>query len=91
MEDHATTGMFWFKNASVFLEHLESMIWKGDTLNGKYYVDKVLQYCIEARLKVQYFDIKYICWGTPSDYENYEQTISYWNEFIKKENISDDK
>lgn len=85
MNDHATTGMFWFKNASNFLVHLEDMIWKKDTLNGKYYVDKVLQYAINAGLKVGYFDVKYICWGTPVDYENYECTIAYWKEFVKKE------
>ncbi len=87
MQDHATTGMFWFKHANSFLEHLETMIWKKDTLNGKYYVDRVLQYCIDANLRVKYFDIKYICWGTPADYENYENTIAYWSEFIKKEHI----
>jgi dTDP-glucose pyrophosphorylase len=85
MDDHATTGMFWFKHASSFLKYLEEMIWKKDTLDGKYYVDRVLQYCIDAGLKVQYFDIEYICWGTPYDYENYENTITYWSKFIKKE------
>ena len=63
------------------------MIWNKDSLNGKYYVDKVLQYCIESNLKVGYFDVKYICYGTPIDYENYENTINYWKEFLKKENI----
>jgi dTDP-glucose pyrophosphorylase len=87
MVDHATTGMFWFKHASDFLVNLEKMIWKKDTLDGKYYVDKVLQYCIESELKVGYFDVKYICWGTPIDYENYEKTISYWKEFAKQEGI----
>ena len=87
MQDHATTGMFWFKKASDFLANLEEMIWQKDTLDGKYYVDKVLQYAIKAGLKVGYFDVKYICWGTPKDYEDYEQTISYWKDFAKKENI----
>jgi len=87
MNDHATTGMFWFKKASDFLTHLEEMIWKKDTFNGKYYVDKVLQYYIDAGLKVGYFDVKYICWGTPQDYENYEKTIEYWKEFTKNEGL----
>lgn len=85
MKDHATTGMFWFKKASNFLNNLEEMIWNKDTLNGKYYVDKVLQYCIKSGLKVKCFDVKYICWGTPQDYENYEKTIDYWKDFIKDE------
>jgi dTDP-glucose pyrophosphorylase len=88
MNDYATTGMFWFKHASIFLEHLENMIWSKDTLDGKYYVDKVLQYCINAGLKVQYFNVsKYICWGTPEDYGNYEKTINYWKQFIKEEEV----
>lgn len=91
MLDHATTGMFWFKEASVFLRHLESMIWNKDTLDGKYYVDKVLQYCIDSGLKVGFFDVKFICWGTPQDYENYEKTIQYWSEFLKEEQKIDSK
>ena len=87
MGDHATTGMFWFKRAEDFLKHLEEMIWAKDTIDGKYYVDKVLQYCIDAGLKVKYFDVRYICWGTPKDYEDYENTIEYWKSFAKKEGI----
>lgn len=87
MQDHATTGTFWFKHAHVFLKHLEEMIWKKDMLGGKYYVDKVLQYCIEAGLKVQYFDVRYLCWGTPADYELYEQTLTYYTGYSKKEGI----
>ena len=87
MKDHATTGMFWFKRANDFLKNLEKMIWKKDTFNGKYYVDRVLQYCIDSGLKVQYFDVKYISWGTPRDYQNYESTIEYWKAFVKKEKL----
>ena len=87
MKDHATTGMFWFKRARDFLKHLEEMIWARDTLNGKYYVDKVLQYCISGGLKVDYFDVKFICWGTPLDYENYEKTMKYWTDFSSKEKL----
>jgi dTDP-glucose pyrophosphorylase len=85
MNDHATTGMFWFKHAFCFLSNLEKMIWEKDTLDGKYYVDKVLQHCIQSGLRVGIFDVKYICWGTPIDYENYEKTIAYWKEFVQKE------
>jgi len=84
MKDHATTGMFWFKNANSFLNKLEEMIWSKDSANGKYYVDKVLDYYLKERLKVGYIDVKYICWGTPLDYENYQKTISYWISFLNE-------
>tara|TARA_B110000263_G_scaffold138228_1_gene119910 strand:- start:3331 stop:4137 length:807 start_codon:yes stop_codon:yes gene_type:complete len=85
MNDHATTGMFWFRSAKVFLKFLEEMIWAEDTLEGKYYIDKLLQYYIKDEKKVGFFDVKYICWGTPSDYENYEKTIGYWTNFYQRE------
>jgi len=84
MQDHATTGMFWFKNANTFLNKLEEMIWSGDSADGKYYIDKVLEYYFDEGLKVGYLDVRYICWGTPLDYENYQKTISYWINFLKK-------
>ena len=76
---------FGFKRANVFLEHLENMIKRKDMIDGKYYVDRVIQYMIDAGLKVQYFDVRYIGWGTPQDYENYEKTIAYWRDFAQKE------
>ena len=85
MNDHATTGIFWFKSARIFLEYLEKMIWSKDTYDNKYYVDKVLQYYIDDGKTVNYCDVNYICWGTPKDYENYERTLAYWQEFHEKE------
>jgi dTDP-glucose pyrophosphorylase len=85
MNDHATTGMFWFKHARVFLKYLEEMIWSKDMLDNKYYVDKVLQYYINDNKTVNYCDVNFICWGTPKDYENYEKTITYWKDFNEKE------
>lgn len=84
MNDHATTGMFWFKSSKIFLEYLEEMIWAKDTIDGKFYVDKLLNYFIRDSLKVKKFNVNYICWGTPEDYEYYENTFNYWKKFTKK-------
>lgn len=84
MNDHATTGMFWFKSAKVFLSYLEKMIWANDTIDGKFYVDKLLNYYIEDSLCVKKYDVNYICWGTPDDYELYEKTLNYWKNFYKR-------
>lgn len=85
MNDHATTGMFWFKHARDFLKYLEKMIWEGETLQEKHLVDRVLQYCIDDGLKVQFHDVEYHCWGTPQDYEEYQQTYKYWSEYVDSE------
>lgn len=87
MYDHATTGMFWFKKSCEFLAFLEKMIWARDTLSGKYYVDKLLQYYIDAGKSVHYFDVHFICWGMPQDYEIYEKTLSYWKKFAYEEGL----
>jgi hypothetical protein len=60
------------------------MIWSKDSFEGKYYVDKILNYYIDQGLSVKKFDVKYHCWGTPEDYELYENTIKYWKDFNKK-------
>ena len=85
MYDHATTGMFWFKKGSDFVFLAEKMIDSVDMTGGEYYIDGTMQYAIEEGLRVTIFDVNYICWGTPQDYENYEQTISYWQEYINNE------
>jgi len=85
MQDHATTGMFWFKKGGDFVKAVEKMISMKDITGGEYYVDQAIQYAIDMGLKVQYFDVKYICWGTPKDLEDYENTISYWKSFVENE------
>ncbi|MDA9249204.1 nucleotidyltransferase [Gammaproteobacteria bacterium] len=85
MEDHATTGIFWFKHAQIFLGYLELMIENQDTFDGKYYVDKILQYYLDDQKIVNFQDVKFICWGTPYDYENYQKSYAYWQEFIANE------
>ena len=34
---------------------------------------------------VNFQDVKFICWGTPYDYENYQKSYAYWQEFIANE------
>jgi len=86
--DHATTGMFWFKNSNTFLQFLESMIWSQDSDNGKYYIDKIVNHYLKENLKVSILDVRYFCWGTPVDYEIYENSINYWMNFSKEQKFS---
>ncbi|MBL1418929.1 MAG: nucleotidyltransferase [Alphaproteobacteria bacterium] len=85
MNDHATTGMFWFKKGSDYVSLTDDMVAKKDMVNNEYYVDQVIQYAIDANLKVGYFDITYIGWGTPYDFEVYENTLDYWKKFSAAE------
>ena len=82
MEDHAIVATFWFKRGRDFVEAAEKMISENDRVNGEFYVDQVMKHCIELNLDVRAFEIdRYIGWGTPKDYEEYEATLAYWKEF----------
>jgi dTDP-glucose pyrophosphorylase len=84
--DHAVVATFWFKHGSDFVEATEAMIKANDRINGEFYVDQAINYALSAGLKIKVFEIeKYLCWGTPEDYENYEKTVSYWKEFLEYE------
>lgn len=84
MCDHATTGMFWYRRASDFLNSLEIMLNQRDMILSRTIVDEVLQISISSGLRVSFFDVKYLCWGTPEDLENYHQTVDYWRAFHDK-------
>lgn len=86
MEDHAIVGTFWFCKGSDFVKAADAMIAANDRINGEFYVDQVFKYLVETGLKVQVLETdRYICWGTPNDYESYEKTIAYWRDYATKE------
>lgn len=86
MEDHAVVATFWFKHGHDFVRAAEKMIAENDRINGEFYVDEVMKHCLELKLDTRVFEIdRYIGWGTPKDYEEYEATIKYWSEFTHAE------
>lgn len=86
MEDHAIVATFWFKHGSDFVRAAEKMIAENDRVNHEFYVDQVMKHCLELGLDARVFEIdRYIGWGTPKDYEEYEATIKYWKEYTDSE------
>lgn len=83
MEDHAVVATFWFKKASQFIEAAEKMIAENDRINNEFYVDKVVTHMMDLGYKAKVFEIdRYIGWGTPKDYEEYEATWKYWAGYL---------
>ena len=83
MEDHAVVATFWFKHGADFVKAAEKMISENDRVNNEFYVDQVAKHILDRGLKARVFEIdRYICWGTPKDYEEYQATIRYWNIFV---------
>ncbi len=88
MNDHAIVGSFWFKRGSDFINCAHDMITHNDLVNNEFYVDLVIKYALKAGLMVRVFEVRrYLCWGTPKDYEDYERTVSYWEEFLIQEGL----
>lgn len=82
MENHAIVATFWFKRGSDFVKATEKMIAENDRVNNEFYVDQVMKHCLEIGLDARVFEIeRYIGWGTPKDYEEYQATINYWKEY----------
>ena len=86
MNDHAVVATVWFRKGSIFIDSAKKMIAEDDRVNGEFYVDEVVKHAMELGFKSQVFEIdRYIGWGTPTDFENYRQTFTYWSGFYKKE------
>lgn len=86
LEDHAVVATFWFRTGNIFLAAAEKMIAENDRINNEFYVDQTIKHAIELGYAAKVFEIdRYIGWGTPSDYEQYQKTFEYWNGFFERE------
>lgn len=69
MLDYAISGCFWFREGKIFFDLINKMIENQDTINNEYYVDQIFNYFdVSSKIRVMPVE-KYICWGTPRDYE----------------------
>ena len=84
--DHAVVATFWFRKGSIFVEATEKMIHENDRINNEFYVDEVVKHVLEMGYHAKVFEIeRYIGWGTPKDFEDYTNTIRYWEKFLEEE------
>ena len=84
MNDHAIVATFWFREGNIFVKSAEKMIQENDRVNNEFYVDSVVSHLLELGYTAKVLEIdRYIGWGTPKDYEEYQNTIKYWKEFVK--------
>ena len=68
------------------------MISENDRIKGEFYVDEAIKHVIDLGYHAKVFEIdRYVCWGTPKDYEEYQLTYEYWKKFVSRIDFSDDK
>ena len=80
MEDPAVVATFWFKRAKIFLDATEKMIRENDRINGEFYVDQTVKHVLDL-------GYRYVGWGTPADYEGYQNTYAYFKAFLMREGL----
>jgi len=87
MEDHAVVATFWFRHGRDFVSASKKMIDEDDRINGEFYVDEAIRHFTANKGKTaKIFEIdRYIGWGTPKDYRNYQRTFEYWRGFCMDE------
>ena len=80
-KDYLLIGTFTFKKAENFIYATNLSIANKEKINGEYYIDNVINKCIEIGLKVVLFEVDYfICWGTPDELNTY----NYWETCFDK-------
>jgi len=73
MNEHASTGMYYFRKGSDVKKYFDLAIERGVQYNGEYYVTLVYNLLIEDGLKVGYYDTPFVTvFGTPEEVENFE-------------------
>jgi bifunctional N-acetylglucosamine-1-phosphate-uridyltransferase/glucosamine-1-phosphate-acetyltransferase GlmU-like protein len=77
---YAIVGTMYFKKGKYFFDNYDELIKKNIKVNGEFYVDSVINECINNKLNVKLIQTSYICWGTSNDYLTYK----YWNELFTK-------
>ncbi|MBE9662380.1 glycosyltransferase family protein [Mucilaginibacter myungsuensis] len=79
--DHAVVGAFWFRNKDVYMRSVDRMIDQDRRINNEFYIDECINDAVALGYKVKILEVdKYICWGTPNDYETY----NYWKSYFEK-------
>lgn len=87
-KDHAVVATFWFRHGRQFVKAAEKMIAENDRINGEFYVDETVKHALAMGYRIKVFEIdRYIGWGTPKDYEEYQASYEYWQGFAKKEGL----
>jgi NDP-sugar pyrophosphorylase family protein len=80
---HCIIGTMYFRESDIFNVGLNEIYDKNIRTNNEFYVDDLLNPLIEKGFKVKMFHVdRYICWGTPNDYETYQYWRSYFLKFV---------
>ena len=80
--DFASTGTYYFSSGNLLKKYVKEFTSNQDySLNNEFYMSLVYNLMIKDGLKIMNYEVeKFICLGTPRDYELYK----FWSEFFLK-------
>ena len=85
LEDHAISGCFWFRRAGELFQAIDELVQGNQRVNNEFYLDQVPNLYLQAGRQVVVFEVeKYIGWGTPSDYRDYQA----WEQYFRGAGVS---
>jgi NDP-sugar pyrophosphorylase family protein len=87
MNEHASTGVYYFKKGSYVKKYFNQLMEKNINYNGEYYVTLVYNLLIEDGLKCGFYDTPFITvFGTPEEVEHFNA----WNTLLSELQITNE-
>lgn len=78
-KDLVLVGTFYFRKTQLMLEFIQKLIDRDERVNGEFYLDSIVNLCIQSNLKVYYFNCDgYLGWGNP----NALKEFNYWHDYF---------
>ena len=88
MSEHASTGVYYFKNGKVMKDCFKETIEKDLNHNGEYYVTLAYNLLVEKGMRVGYYDTDFVTvFGTPAEVESFEA----WTTILKSGQVKSEK
>jgi len=85
-EEHASAGIYYFKNFGLFKMYADKWLKKKNTVLPEVYVSLLYNDMVQDGLSVVIHEVdKFICLGTPDDYEQYKFWYKYYSENQNKD------
>lgn len=82
-EEHASAGIYYFKNHNIFQKYAKECMDKDNNPLPEAYVSLLYNDMVKDKLLITVYEAnKFICLGTPEDYEQYQ---FWWNFFTKRQ------
>jgi len=78
-KDHMVTGFFTFRYAQQMIDAIDHLVASDERVRGEFYMDVVPNLLLAEGCCVEVFEVeKYIGWGTPADYEDFQKLGRYF-------------